>query len=201
VSTAILPILEAAVLVVTAPLCGVALATRRFRGSMAAAALFALLLAVSAAWTLTSWGRSPDALRAVLVSHATLAVTGLALAALGGWFGSTFRDPLDAAAFSAGAALVAALGLFAAGPLVADLPTGIVNAALSASPIVATASAADVDLLRTDLLYRVSPLAHRRFEYPRWYSPLVWYGVLLLVSIAGIVGSLRRGASSHVHCH
>jgi hypothetical protein len=201
VSTAILPILEAAVLVVAAPLCGVALATRRFRGGMAAAALFALLLAASAAWTLTSWGRSPDALRAVLLSHATLAVTGLALAALGGWFGSTFRDPLDAAALSAGAALVAALGLFAAGPLVADLPTGIVNAALSASPIVATASAADVDLLRTDLLYRVSPLAHRRFEYPRWYSPLVWYGMLLLVSIAGIVGSLRRGASSHVHCH
>jgi hypothetical protein len=194
VNAVILPILEGAVLVVAAPLCGVALATRRFRAGLPAAALFAGLLAASAAWTLiTSWGRSPDALRAVLISHATLAVTGLALAALGGWFGCTFRDPLDAAALSAGAALVAALGLFAAGPLVADLPTAMVNAALSASPIVATASAADVDLLRTDLLYRISPLAHRRFEYPRWYSPLVWYGLLLLVSIAGTARSLRRG--------
>ena len=78
--------------------------------------------------------RSP---RSVLVPTATLAVIGLALAALGGWFGAAWRDPLDAAAFSSSTALVAALGLFAAGPLAADLPTGIVNAALAANPIVA----------------------------------------------------------------
>jgi hypothetical protein len=147
--------------------------------------LFGLALLISAGWTMALWNWSSAAARSVLVAHATLAVIGLALAALGGWFGSTWRDPLDAAAFSSSTALVAALGLFAAGPLAADLPTGIVNAALAANPIVASASAADIDLLRTDLLYRISPLAHRRFEYPTWYSPLALYGAVLLVSVVG----------------
>ncbi len=180
-------------LVAVAPVCGVALATRRFRGAVPAAAAFALALLVSAGWTMASWDWSTAAAAGVLASHATLAVIGLALAALGAWFGSTLRDPLDAAAFSGGAALVAALGLFAAGPLAADLPTGIVNAALSVSPIVSVASAANVDLLRTDLLYRISPLAHLRFEYPAWNSPLLLYGVVLLVSVAGTARSLRKG--------
>jgi hypothetical protein len=193
VTIVILPILEAAILVVAAPLCGVALASRRFRDSRRAAALFVTLLAASAAGTLAIGGWSRDALPGVLLSHATLVVTGLALAALGGWLGSTFRDPLDAAALSTGVALVAALGLFALGPLGSDLSTGIVNAALSASPIVSVAWAADVDLLRIDLLYRISPLAHRQFTYPVWYSPLLWYGTLLLVSVAGTARSLRKG--------
>ena len=192
-STATLPILEAAILVVAAPICGVALATRRFRGALLAVVLFALALLISAGWTMALWNWSSAAARSVLVSHATLAVIGLALAALGGWFGSTLRDPLDAAGFSSSTALVAALGLFAAGPLAADLPTGIVNAALAVNPIVASASAADVDLLRTDLLYRISPLAHRRFEYPTWYSPLALYGAVLLVSVVGTARSLRKG--------
>lgn len=189
----ILPILEAAILVVAAPLCGVALALRRFRDGRRAASWFVALLVASAAGTLAVGGWSPDAVRGVLLSHATLGVTGLALAALGAWLGSTFHDPLDAAAFSTGAALVAALGLFALGPLGSDLSTGIVNAALSASPIVSVAWATNVDLLRIELLYRISPLAHRQFEYPVWYSPLLWYGTLLLVSVAGTARSLRKG--------
>jgi hypothetical protein len=64
---------------------------------------------------------------------------------------------------------------------------------LSLSPIVSVASAVNVDLLRTDLLYRISPLAHLRFEYPVWYSPLLLYGVVLLVSVAGTARSLRKG--------
>jgi hypothetical protein len=193
VTTATLPILEAAVLVAAAPLCGVALATRRFRGAVPAAAAFALALLISAGWTMAAWEWSTAAAGGVLASHATLAVTGLALAALGAWFGCTLRDPLDAAAFSSGAALAAALGLFAAGPLAAALPTGMVNAALSLSPIVSVASAVNVDLLRTDPLYQISPLAHLRFEYPVWYSPLLLYGVVLLVSVAGTARSLRKG--------
>jgi len=91
------------------------------------------------------------------------------------------------------AAVVAALGVFAAGPLATDLPTGVVNAALLASPIVSAASAADIDLLRTDVLYRISPLAHGRFDYPSWYSPLVLYGTLLVISFAGTARALRKG--------
>ena len=179
-------------LVVAAPLCGVTLATRRFRGAVPAAALFAAALGASVAWTLVSLGWSRAAWPA-FVSHATLWVIGVALAALGGWVGSVCRDSLDAAALSVGASLVAALGVFAAGPLAADLPTRVVNAALMVSPIVSTASAADVDLLRTDVLYRISPLAHGRFDYPSWYSPLALYGTLLLISFAGTARALRKG--------
>jgi hypothetical protein len=193
VSTATLPILESAVLVVAAPLCGVALATRRFRGAWPAAVLFAVTLAISAVLTIASRAWVAEAVRTALISHATLAVTGFALAALGAWLGSALRDPLDAAALSTGAAIAAALGLFALGPLGADLPTTIVNAALAASPIVANASAANVDLLRTDLLYRISPLAHGRFDYPTWYAALALYGAVLLISLAGTARSLRRG--------
>ena len=94
---------------------------------------------------------------------------------------------------SVGSALLAAFGIFAAGPLAANLPTPVVNAALMASPIVSAASAADVDLLRTDLLYRISPLAHGRFDYPSWFAPLAVYGTLLLISLAGTARALRKG--------
>jgi len=192
VTTATLPIFEAAVLVVAAPLCGVALAVRRLRGAAPAAALFVAALTVSALWTLSVLGWSAAGGR-VLVSYATVGTVGFALAALGAWFGSIWSDPLDAAALSVGSALVAAFGIFAAGPLAANLPTAVVNAALMASPIVSAASAADVDLLRTDLLYRISPLAHGRFDYPPWFAPLAAYGTLLLISLAGTARALRRG--------
>jgi hypothetical protein len=192
VTTATLPIFEAAVLVVAAPLCGVALAVRRLRGVVPAAALFAAALTASALWTIAALGWSAAGGRA-LVSHATVGTIGCALAALGAWFGSVWRDPLDAAAYSVGIALLATFGIFAAGPLAADLPTPVLNAALIASPIVSAASAADVDLLRTDLLYRISPLAHGRFDYPAWFAPLLMYGTLLLVSLAGTARALRKG--------
>lgn len=191
-STATLPILEAAILVVAAPLCGVALAARRFRGAGPAAALFLAALSVSALWTIVAQGWS-GAGGTALMAHTTVGVIGLALVALGGWFGSVCRDALDAAALSVGVALLAGFGIFAAGPLAADLPTPIVNAALLASPIVSAASAADVDLLRMDLLYRISPLAHGRFDYPAWFAPLAAYGTLLLISVAGIARTLRKG--------
>jgi hypothetical protein len=193
VTTTTLPIFEAAVLVVAAPLCGVALAARRLRGAALAAAIFAAALTVSALWTILTLGWSAAGGR-VFVSYATVGTIGFALAALGAWFGSVWRDPLDAAAFSVGLAVLAAFGVFAAGPLAANLPTPIVNAALIASPIVSAASAADVDLLRTDLLYRISPLAHGRFDYPAWFTPLIVYGTLLLISLAGTARALRKGS-------
>jgi len=192
VTTATLPILEAAVLVVVAPLCGVALAVRRLRGAAPAAALFAALLTLSALWTIVALGWSGAGGRA-LVSYATVGTIGFALAALGAWCGSVWRDPLDAAACSVGIAMLAAFGIFAAGPLAANLPTPVVYAALIANPIVSAASAADVDIFRTDLLYRISPLAHGRFDYPAWFTPLAAYGTLLLISVAGTARALRKG--------
>jgi len=192
VNTAMLPVFEAAVLVVVAPLCGVALAVRRLRGAVPAATLFAATLVLSGVWTTVALGWSAAGGRA-LVSYATVGTIGFALAALGTWFGSFWRDPLDAAACSVGLALLATIGIFAIGPVAAILPTPLVNAALMASPIVSAASAADIDLLRTDLLYRLSPLAHGRFDYPAWFAPLLAYGTLLLISLAGTARALRKG--------
>ena len=191
-TTATLPILEAAVLVVVAPLCGVALAGRRLRCAAPAAALFAAVLTLSALWTIVALGWSAAGGR-TLVSYATIGTVGFALAAVGAWFGSVWRDPLDAAACSVGIAMLAGFGIFAVGPLAANLPTPVVNAALIASPIVSAASAAGVDIFRTDLLYRISPLAHGRFDYPAWFTPLAAYGTVLLISLAGTARALRKG--------
>ena len=89
----------------------------------------------------------------------------LALAAWGALCG-VFSDPLDAAAFSLIVVLVAAGGLLVAGASVADLPRRLVALALTASPLVVIASAANIDIVRMDLLYQISPLAHMQVDYP-----------------------------------
>lgn len=182
-------IVEAAVVVLTAPLAGVALGSRLAdRGVWAALGpptiALAALLSLSGLATIAARGVTNETLRTALVSHTTLGAAALALGAFGALCRSAFRDPLDAAACGAGLAIVAAAGLFAAGPAVADLPTPLVNAALAANPIVATASAANIDLLRTDLLYRLSPLAHRRFDYPVWYAASAGYLAVAIICVA-----------------
>ena len=189
---ATLLIVEAAVVVAAAPLCGLAMAVRQFRGGGRVAMVCAAIVAVSLAWTLGSWGLTREAASAALTAHVTLVTAALALGAVGAWCGSTFRDPLDAVACSLALALAAAIGLFAAGPVVADLPTSVVNALLTANPIVATASAANIDLLRTELLYQLSPVAHRRFDYPAWYAAPAWYTAVMLACGAGIARTLRK---------
>jgi len=128
-----------------------------------------------------------------MASHLTLAAAALALAALGAWCGSTFLDPLDAGACSVAVALVATCGLFAAGSLVADLPTPVVNAALLTNPIIAVTSAANIDLLRSDFLYQISPIAHRHFEYPVWYLAVTCFSCISLCAAGGVVRARRLG--------
>ena len=181
-------IVETAVSVVTAPLAGVLLATRRFRGLGTSAIALAVLLAVSLLWTTllvhAPWGAS-------LAAHLTLGAAAVALGAAGAWFGSALPDPLDAVACAAAVVLAATCGLFATGYLGADLPTSIVNAALMANPIVAVASAAHIDVLRSEFLYQISPIAHRRFDYPEWYLAVMCFVVVALISAAGVARARR----------
>ena len=126
-----------------------------------------------------------------LEAHLTLGAATLALGALGVWCGSAFRDPLDAAASSLAAALVATCGLLCLGSFSADLPTPIVNAALLANPIVAVASAANIDLLRFEFLYQTSPIVHRTFDYPTWYLAVACFSVAALIATAGAAHARR----------
>jgi len=61
---------------------------------------------------------------------------------------------------------------------------GCARGAPVASGVVATA--AHVDLVRTDIWYQVSPLAHIGLEYPAWSTVCGWY---LLAGCAGFVAS------------
>jgi hypothetical protein len=115
-----------------------------------------------------------------------LASATLALAALGALLGTVFRHPLDAAAVAVGVALTAAYGVLVAGAAVGTLSTGMLKAALLASPVMTVATAAHVDLVRTDIWYQVSPLAHIGLEYPAWSTVCGWY---LLAGCAGFVAS------------
>jgi hypothetical protein len=126
-----------------------------------------------------------------MATHLTLGAAGLALAVFGAWCGSTFRDPLDAAACSVAVVLIATCGLFALGTLSADLPTSVVNAALLANPIVAVASAANIDLLRFEFLYQISPIAHGRFDYPAWYLAAACFSLVSLMAAAGVARARR----------
>jgi hypothetical protein len=70
----------------------------------------------------------------------------------------------------------------------------LVNAALLASPVVAAASAADIDLLRGDPLYRFSPIAHSQFDYPAWPAACATYAAIAVVCFAFLVmTSSNRG--------
>jgi hypothetical protein len=184
---ALLYIAGAAVL--AGPLAGVAVAKslRRVSASAAtpsgvfhavrvcgtAAGVFA---AVSAALTVSVFGHtSAEALTFVATSHATIFAVAFALAAFGAFCGAVFDDPLDASACSVTIVLAAAGGLLVAGASLSDVPASLVDVAVTASPLVAMASAAHIDIARMSVPYQMSPLAHIQVEYPAWHAACAWY--------------------------
>jgi hypothetical protein len=194
-------------MIVAAPTAGVVVGShaRTSSGRRVAMAVSTLVPAVvlftvtSAAVALFGLGVSDAAARFVLTSHATLAAVALALAAFGAWCGALFRDPLDAAACSLTIVLIAAGGLFVAGASVADAPPEFLDAALTASPFVAVASAAHIDVVRMGVPYQISPLAHLQVNYPSWQAASGWYLAIAGVCLAGFAWSARaaRVVSSH----
>jgi hypothetical protein len=195
----------AASAIVAAPLAGVSIASSRRPGSAiglgtSVLALWPLVgavglfVAASAIVTTAGWGLEAEgALTFVATSHATLFAVTLALAAFGALCGTAFRDPLDAAACSTLIVLVATVGLFVAGAIVADVPRDLLNVALTASPLVAIVSAAHIDIVRMGLPYQMSPLAHLQVDYPAWYTACAGYLTLAGVCFAG---TFRQGRSS-----
>ncbi len=130
----------------------------------------------------------------VLISHAVLWVAALTLAALGTLCAAAFRDPLDAVACALGGAIVVSLGLLVTGPVLDGIPTSLLDVALLANPIVATASSANIDVLRIDPFYQLSPLAHTRVDYPTPATTLASYGMTALLLFAGTTLLINRRA-------
>jgi hypothetical protein len=154
---------SAVCVVVAAPIAGVAVSSNR--RLLIATALFC---AMSAALTSARLGLEADTLRFVATSHAVLFSATLALAGLGAWLGAVLRDPLDAAAIALTIAVTAAYGVLVAGAVVGEMSPPMLKAALLASPVMSVATAARVDLVRSDIWYQISPLAHVHLEYPAW---------------------------------
>jgi hypothetical protein len=178
----------AGAVIVAAPLAGIALASAqlaqpdRRTASTRAAVIWPLCLAVglvvtsSAIVNAFAWGAlDSDGWTMLAIAHATLAAVTLALAAFGALCGALFRDPLDAAACSLIVVLIATGGLLVAGVSVADAPRPLVEIALAASPLIAIASAAHVDVIRMGVPYQISPLAHIQIDYPGWAAVCASY--------------------------
>jgi hypothetical protein len=188
---------EAIAVALLAPAASLVAASRRERGPWAA--LWPVLLAVAtfvavsaaaafASRTTTSSGEW----RAIAVTHVTLAAAALAFAAMGALCGRLFADALDAAAASGTIALTVTFALLLAGDVAAQLPSEVLDAGLLASPLVAVASAANIDVLRDDTWYRLSPIAHRFFNYPTWYQAAASHAVVSLACIGGFVWKRER---------
>ena len=190
--------------VIAAPLAGVAVGARK-RGPFlsaeepsALAAVWPLFIAValfvasSAALTVVGFGiAGEDGWRFVATSHATLAAVSLALCTFGALCGGTFRDPLDAVACSLLIVFFATAGLLVAGASVADAPRQLIDFALTASPLVAIASAAHIDIVRMGVPYQISPLAHLQIDYPTWYTASGYYLAVAGVCFVGLTWRFR----------
>jgi hypothetical protein len=131
----------------------------------------------------------------LLTSHAIFWAASLALAALGAACAAAFREPLDAAACALGIALVTGVGLFVAGPALDEVPRRLLNVALVANPIVASAAAANIDIFRTDPLYQLSPLAHTQIDYPTPGATFAWYVLITTLLFVGTARQLSRRVS------
>jgi hypothetical protein len=152
----------------------------------------ATLFVLSAVACGLALGASNNFSPAIVTSHATLWACTVSLCMLGLYCGVTFADPLDAAAVAIGVSAIAASGVFVVGPLIEGAPTALVNAALLLSPFAATAASGGIDLVRTGLLYRVSPLAHMNFDYPAWHDAFLCYTLLALAGFFALAVNRRR---------
>ncbi len=183
-------LVNVAIVVLAAPIVGAVVGaglarTEASRGSVWAVArrlgwLVSMFVGASAAVTAAGFGVTFPALALVAASHATLGAAALALASMGVLCRQQLRDPLDAVACGTLLAGLVSFGVLLAGPLIQDLPYGITNVALVASPVVATAASAQIDILRSETFYQISSIAHRRFDYPAWE---VATGVYLIATV------------------
>jgi hypothetical protein len=105
----------------------------------------------------------------------TTASAVFALAGMAALCRNAIADPLDriACVTLAGGAFLC--GVFALGDIALSVPAPLLNLLLLLNPPVAVAAAAQVDIFHTPLLYDLSPIAHRDFQYPGWPAAAALY--------------------------
>lgn len=191
-----------AALVIAAPIAGVRAMQIGQRGArergisllvIRSLAMSVLLFTVaSASLTAFEWGGADGTFLYVATSHATLAAVAFALGALGAYCSTVWHDALDAAAISLVVALVAAGGLLVAGASIAGASSRTLQVGLLASPFIAAATSAQIDVIRLDTFYQISPLAHMRVDYPSWQAACGCYLAVGCVFFAGVKRRLRN---------
>jgi hypothetical protein len=183
-------VLETAAVILLAPIAGAA-ATRRGLGLGLASFLF-ISFALATAASLVSGVSLALSIR----GHLALAVVALALAAIGAAFAAFARNTLDAAAAALLVAVLSVVVLLAGGPRTADLTERTISTALLANPLIAVTAAAELDLLRSQVLYTLAPISHRRFTYPAWHVTAASYGTVALAALAFTFVRTRQKGST-----
>ena len=198
-----------ALLLIAAPLAGVAVAARNrilapLEGAWPATRrTCATLLLGAVAWTAAAAGLTAVVAAAagdgvstpLMAAHAVQGAAALALAFVGALAATWFREPLDAGAFSLAVAVTGSVGILGAGTLVERLPGALVEWAVAGSPLLAISSAAHIDVMRTDTVYQISPLAHVQMPVPPWPAATALYIVVAAACAVALARVYARIAS------
>lgn len=186
-------------LIAAAPVAGVAIAARELPGARAAGArstagrivtsvaVGALAFAASAAASTVTMGLlAGEAFSTSLLgAHLAQGIAALTIALGGGVLACWLRNPLDAVGLAAVLTWAGSFGILGAGTLVERLPRALVEWTLGASPMMVVAGAGRIDVLRTDIVYQISPLAHVQMQLPDW--PIVVAGYLSTAAACTVV--------------
>ena len=164
----------------SAPLVGNHGGWRRLPRTVAFSAV--LLFVFSFSLLAFSWRGIPGGIKAALFGHVALMIPVLALAQAGQLIRIFVKDRLAGALVALTASTLLVVGVFAVGPLAGRLSTSASAVALAANPLVAITSAAGIDLLHLDAIYRTSPLAHRGASLPAWTTASAVYAVVGLAA-------------------
>ena len=181
----------AATALIAAPLVGHHGGWRRLP-RFAIAAIAAVLL-FSFSLLVYSWRDLAGGVAAASFGHVALIVSVAAMAEIGRMVTTPFSDRLAGALAAFGDGVILVIGVFAEGPLADGLSKRASVWLLTANPLVAITSAAGIDFLHLDTIYRTSPLAHRGVVLPAWTTACAVYAV------AGIAahGASRLRPRSH----
>lgn len=193
-------------LIAAAPLLGVAFAGRGLQAgarSWPAARRIVAMLSVGAgafAGSAAVWTTALDFLAGegvstpLLTGHLVQGAVFLAVALGSAMLACRLANPLDAAGWSVALTWLASFGMLGAGTMVERLPRPLADWALGAGPLMAVATAGQIDVLRFDVVYQISPLAHVQVLLPSWPMVVAAY---LLVSAACAIGLVRLSSEPH----
>lgn len=161
---------------VLSPLLGASVVRNDIRVKPVAATSVAII--GSMAFLAFSWRQIPGGALLAFWGHVAFLVSAATLTQLGRLLRAVFGDQMRAALVG----LLVAIGItvlpFALGPLVNPLSLRASTWLLAANPLVTVASAAGIDLLHLDVVYRLSPLAHRGVDLPSWTTACSVFAVL-----------------------